>query len=723
MKKGIFIILLSLVGSILFAQTTPTLLLKDRNELLLAGKKSSFLLDKQGKLTIEDILKPENQKKFASFADDIPFFSEPESYHWIKLRVKRQIPEPTWVELGTSVLFYIDYYRSEAGQYQLHTQTGAFRPAESKAFPSNLFWFPLSDSLKEETVYFRIYVSGVPLSAPLKVGSLSSLSKDKNLSDHIFGAFMGIVLIMFGYNLFLLLALRDRIYRWYLCYLLMLLVYIPFINNYPLVADWFEDNLRPYWYQYFLTWHAPLYVFISSFSIEFLDFRKKYSSQYRYIIGLTIIISGIIPLLNLFNLLPFFVLWAVHQIFTLIFYLSLLLVAVYLGFRDKNKNAIYYSLAWCGFIVSIFVVIFAVSGILPLNYLTRNSTFFGASWEILMFSFALADKINTLRRQKATAQKKLLVAAHKNQELIKEQNIVLEEKVRTRTEKLVLANKELSVSNEELNATLQVVHNQKEIIEIKNKKINASINYAKRIQDAMMPAVASIQADFPSLFILYMPRDIVSGDFYWYAKVNDKKILAAVDCTGHGVPGAFMSMLSYEILNHVVKGTKVVSPDEILHHLHIGIRTALKQEATQNRDGMDMAICSVNAQGNEIVFAGAKNPLIYVKNDELIEIKGSRSAIGGVQKKLEILYTKHILKVDTFTSFFIFSDGYADQFGGEFSQKFLKKRFKKLLLEISKYPTETQCQKLKDTIEEWKRNRQQTDDILVMGFQLGLSKN
>ena len=253
----------------------------------------------------------------------------------------------------------------------------------------------------------------------------------------------------------------------------------------------------------------------------------------------------------------------------------------------------------------------------------------------------------------------------------------------------------------------------------KNKNIMDSINYAKRIQDSMLPPLSQIKSELNDSFVFFKPRDIVSGDFYWFAKKNGKIIIAAVDCTGHGVPGAFMSMIGNDILNNLVIERGITDAAEILHYLNLGIKGALKQDKTQNRDGMDLALCVIEAEKQYVEFAGAKNPLIYIQNGEAKKIKGSLYSIGGGREGVKSIFEKHAINLEKGTVCYIFSDGYQDQFGGEENRKFMTKRFRNLLLEIHQKDMSEQKQILEDTMKDWMGEKYaQIDDILVIGFRL-----
>lgn len=276
---------------------------------------------------------------------------------------------------------------------------------------------------------------------------------------------------------------------------------------------------------------------------------------------------------------------------------------------------------------------------------------------------------------------------------------------------------------------------QHEKLADQHEKITSSINYAQRIQAASLPTISEIETRLKNQFILFKPRDVVSGDFYWFYNPqstnlhSDKTslkiqhtekeyLIAAIDCTGHGVPGAFMSMIGFNILNRIVSNGEL-SPAEILSQLHAEINAALNQEESQNVDGMDMVICSVNEEKKELTMAGAKNSLVYIQNNELTAIKGDIYPIGGAKHGSDLTFTNHTVKFDQTTHFYMYSDGYIDQFGGPNNKKFMSKKFKNLLLDIHQHPVEEQKLTLENTINDWMgKEHKQLDDILVWGFKL-----
>ncbi|RLD83993.1 MAG: histidine kinase, partial [Bacteroidetes bacterium] len=261
---------------------------------------------------------------------------------------------------------------------------------------------------------------------------------------------------------------------------------------------------------------------------------------------------------------------------------------------------------------------------------------------------------------------------------------------------------------------------KKLIIEEKNRRFEDSINYAKLIQHAALESELVIKKSLPESFILYKPKDIVSGDFYWFTQLGDKIFIAAIDCTGHGVPGALLTMIANAHLVEIVKVLKIIEPDKILNTLHAYICKTLKQNETKNMDGLDIAICVIDKKNKTMEYSGARIPLVYIQNNELNVLRGDKLSIGGYSNRSNATFTKHVIRIDQPTTFYLFSDGYQDQFGGTKMRKFSPVKLKQLFLGINQLPMNEQQNILEKTIEDWRQSEAQTDDILVIGVKIKL---
>lgn len=258
-------------------------------------------------------------------------------------------------------------------------------------------------------------------------------------------------------------------------------------------------------------------------------------------------------------------------------------------------------------------------------------------------------------------------------------------------------------------------------LEEKNRDITSSIEYAKRIQEAILPSRETIFKKLKKVFILYQPKDIVSGDFYWFAEEAGVKIFAVVDCTGHGVPGAFMSMIGHNLLHQIVLEKGITEPGEILNNLHRGVQEALRQGHNEinTNDGMDVSIIAINDSTREIKWAGANRPLVIIDNNGIMtRIDGNKFPIGGAQLDHNRVFSTRTITIENASMAYMFSDGYADQFGGDKGKKFMVKRFHDLLGEIHRLSAEEQKERLKKSFEDWRQNHEQVDDVLIVGIEI-----
>lgn len=264
------------------------------------------------------------------------------------------------------------------------------------------------------------------------------------------------------------------------------------------------------------------------------------------------------------------------------------------------------------------------------------------------------------------------------------------------------------------------IEKQKAEIEEQKKHIMDSIYYARRIQNAILPSFNMINNHLKNYFILYLPKDIVSGDFYWVHEADGLFMVAAVDCTGHGVPGAFMSIVGFNQLNYVVTVKKARKAATILDELNKGVITALNENTSDGsiKDGMDMALCIFDLKAKKAEFAGANNPLYLIRDNNLIKYKGDKFPIGAFEGSKPQLFNNNEIDLAKGDCLYLFSDGYADQFGGPDDKKFMYWRLEELLMNIHLQPMESQREMLKTRLAEWKGNNDQVDDILIIGIKL-----
>jgi len=261
----------------------------------------------------------------------------------------------------------------------------------------------------------------------------------------------------------------------------------------------------------------------------------------------------------------------------------------------------------------------------------------------------------------------------------------------------------------------ELLRAQRDQIAYQKKHITDSIEYAKRIQTAILPSL-ELFSDKLDHFVLFKPRDIVSGDFYWAEKIENKHLIITADCTGHGVPGAFMSMLGVSLLNEIVLTKGIIRPDEILNALRYKIIDALKQETDSVvKDGMDMTVCLIDFEKNKLLFSGANNPLYHIRNGELKQVKGDKMPVA-IHEVMDP-FTLHERELESGDTFYTFSDGYVDQFGGPLGKKYLARNFRNLLVNIQDISMIDQGVRLDEVFEDYRTDVEQIDDVVVIGVK------
>ncbi len=577
--------------------------------------------------------------------------------------------------------------------------------------------------------------------------------------------FLGIVFMMTFYNFTLFIEMKEWSYFWYV--LLILSFGLSFSEEvlYEIVAD---GGL--FYYKFLDILNASAILFSILFVTTLLQTHKNYPTWFW-----SLLFTTIVPMITVVLVIGFdFISPVFRQNFLEMAFIPNTLLHIFLLFgvgirgsqRQDQKATLFLA---AGALLLFSLVVWNIHLLIVGEVLTTSLYGFvmyfspKASFLVmgLLFSRHLTIRINALR--KALLQEQLFREVDKKR-IIEKQNDILEQLVQARTAEIEQQKEEIYTQNDAL-------AQQNKKITKQHDDITASINAALRIQKAMLPRHHEIVKILPEHFILFRPRDIVSGDFYYfhsyqtphdpanlvYDNVQNNfdnsfnqtttyTILAAIDCTGHGVPGAFMSMVGNELLNELVQKQNLVEADQILNALNAGVKRALQQEETENRDGMDIALCVIKQIGQFqpqvfVEYAGANNPLYYViptpENNEatnqFYEIKADKMPIGGVQHTNKP-FTKHTIQItDTYqtflplatekiatthTTFYLLSDGFQDQFGGEEGKKFMVKKLKILLASIAHLPMPEQKQTLENTLDLWKKHHDQVDDILVIGFKV-----
>ncbi|TAE18561.1 MAG: hypothetical protein EAZ95_03895 [Bacteroidetes bacterium] len=684
--------------------------------------KMEVLEDRTKKLDINAIGLPANQARFYLPKEAVANFGFAPHDYWYRTKIyvgKVKNKDKQWfLQMhNTNTDFISVYFLDSQGKVAQQYNTGDNFLYANRPIDYHKFLFPIPQNAGDTlTVYAK--TSGRYIKAHVfDLVENAQLYKDMQYSLGFLLFLLSIIFALLVYNTLLYLSILDSVYLYYIGYLGFILLYLMATTGvgyqllYPNIAS--IANGIPV-----LTAIGSI-IFAGMFCLKFLkvkDVLPRWVVRYMY----GCVYGGI-----LFETALLFLIWnneyltyifAVGMVYTVVVSSSIFTVGVWC-FLKGSRPAYFFLLAWVSLLLGVMIFVLRANGYVGSNFFTERAIAMGTVIEVFLLSFALADRIKTTEREKRKAQRETIEALRANEQMIREQNQLLEDKVQARTQELAASNEELHQTNEELQVTLEVVNKHKKDIEEKNQAITDSINYARRIQEAILPTAEEFTECLPQSFVFFQPRDIVSGDFYFLAYKNNKIIVSAIDCTGHGVPGAFMSMMGKEILNQIILDHEIYEAGIILNELHKGIRTALKQKDSNNRDGMDLALVVIDKENKHLEFSGAKNSMVYIQNNELQTLKADKMPIGGEQREMERIFTKHTLVLtDSPTYVYLFTDGFQDQFGGTEDKKYSIAQLKKTFFEIHTQDMRSQKLFLQNTFAQWVGEKKQIDDVLVLGF-------
>jgi two-component system, sensor histidine kinase LadS len=635
-------------------------------------------LSSSSSLSLEQILSPQYADLFQEgnasnlslgFSNDII---------WLKIEVRNPLPVSAdlRLEFGYPLLDQVLFYQKINNQWVVTTY-GDQQVFGQRDMAFRNIVIPLNHPTAEWQTYLVEVKSGSSLLFPLSVRYAEDQHRVMRTQELVYGLFYGIMIAMIIYNLFLFFGLREKVY----------LIYVAAISSSTLFFASTSGHSFQYLWPNFPWWAnqvvplvmGTLAIFSALFAISFLEIRKYSVLMYRLL--MLVVVTGSITVVMAF-VAPYSITVRLAVILLLVDAIVLLSAGI-ISWIKGNKSARIFTFAWGAYLTGAILIAFRNLGILPNNFITGHGVEIGSVLEVLLLSLALADKYRLLKIEKEKAQEEAL-AMQKN---INER---LEVMVKERTRE---------------------IERQKEDIE-------SSLIYASRIQNVLIPSRDDMQKLLPKSFVLFKPRDIVSGDFYWISEKSGKVIMAVVDCTGHGVPGAFMSILGHNLLHEIVDVQGIEDPAKVLSYMHYGVRRVLHQDQNDLRDGMDMAICVLDEKSKTIHYAGAKSPMVLVRDGHLEYVKADRLSVGGEQIEEERVFQNHMFTYEKYCSAYFFSDGFQDQFGGPENKKFMIHRLKDLLERVHNKPIETQQTILESTLENWKGKQPQVDDILLVGLKL-----
>jgi len=684
----------------------PVIILNEQSANHSVAKQAIILEDKEKTLTIEDIL-TDSTLVFQPTHNNVENFNFTTSGWWIRFKVKNELEKEIFFLLETArpvtnkaILFQV------SGTNVIRTSySGDNVPYEQHSFKhrKTIFKIQLNDDSPKEFVLY-LESDGEVITMPLIFWKTEDFMNYDYNSQLFEGLYYGVLLFVGIIYFFFYIALRSRAFLYYVLYVIFMAMLQFSLDG--MAYQYFFPN-SPYWADHFVLLSASLAVFfVLLFGNNYLKlpvYLPRMSRFYKILIG-------IVGLIAIFSLIPGPTFQAMYPAVNAVSLFSTVLTLFTIIYLKSKRMPVdwFFIFAFALLVVAVAIFILGNFNVIENKTFTEGALKVGSSMEIIFLSLSLAQKYREIQEQKEQAQAELLTQMKETAQIQADINVRLEREVTERTK--------------------EVVHQKKEIEEI-NKEMVDSINYARRIQEAILPPQDIVEETIPDSFVYYQPRDIVSGDFYFITPVKTTgenviqlSLFAAADCTGHGVPGAFMSILGTNFLKASLKEKTINSPADALDFLNLKIHETLSQKASDMavRDGMDIALCALNRQTNELHYAGANLPCWIVTNvngaNEIVELKPDKNPIGNIG--VEVKFTDNKYQAKKGDMIYVFSDGYADQFGGPNNKKFKYSKLKELLLSVADLQAEVQRKKLHETIVEWKGKYQQTDDVLIIGVRV-----
>ncbi len=715
--NNISAILVLWVGFIHTTLAHPIILVANRTDIT-----PEYIWVSQKGLEDSDFFQP---KDFSTLKGDI----------WLRLEIdNRSLNSSFFLQIRTSRAELFENGKPVA-------KAGSFVPLYERSNLFNRFALKITIPMRQtKLVYIRLaaekgFHQNMKLIAESVVLSAQSASKVE------MGFLQGVLWVMVLYNMIIFFAIGERSYLYYSLLFGSNAVYFlasDFMLGPLLGIDFalFDSYINNYFSVIYL-------IFFIFFTINYLQTKKYYPTFHKILIILLVLCGGL--MVNFFlkfsfnyNNLDYDAISEAIQ-FANLCKLPIVLFAIYMTavlLLDDKKPVRYY--AYANIVLFVFGIIYLFNeeylGVIPANPVTDRAMQAGVIAQALLFSRALAAKIAEVQEQsrlkdieneRIKAQQALEI-----NKLIEQKNQELEQIVAKRTYELTQANALLEENQEELHLTISKLDQTNEsliqslreldaknrIIEQNNRNLMASIAYGSRIQRALLPPLTAFKKHFKDSFIFYLPRDVVSGDLYWLQEREGIIYLAVMDCTGHGVPGAFMSLIGHSIFNQVFFSSKTNDITQMLFALNEGIIQSLQKDTSKNTDGMDISLCAIDKENKTIEFAGAKGIGLIVSDGKPEVIRGDRFSIGDRQQK----FSRHVLSYAQYACIYLFTDGYQHQFGGQHNRKFMLKPLLEMLTQNHTLPMYRQMEQLGITLQKWMEQgkEKQLDDILIIGVRV-----
>jgi len=718
-----FLILLFLVSTTAFSIEASIVL----NESTLGksiGNQAVICEDKNGAITIDDLLLSNSSNGDFEFLNhEVGNMDFTTSTFWLKFHLINNTKFQDFIlETARPITNFVEFYEVSHGEINRYYLNGDGSDFSKKPIHHRKVLFPIHLLTNEEVdIYIKLKSDGEVLTLPLIIREKDGFWEYDSGIQFFNGIYYGILILIVVIYFFFFLFLKDQSFLYYITYVAAIFLLQFSLDGYSF--QYFFSG-SPYLANHFILFSAAIALFVLlQYAKVFLNLKEKlpfFNKIYSYF-------QIVIAFLGVLSFIPGTIYESMYPLINGVSLLGVLLI-LYTIYHFKTKGIIicgYFTGAFTVFIVGAVIFILGNFNVIFDPIVSQNALKLSSALEVIILSVSMATKYRDMQHAKEKVQAESLKNLEEKNALMDNMNHQLETKVKERTIEL---------------------RTQKEELEEKNDEIVSSIKYALRIQQAILPSKDHVNNILKESFIFYKPKDVVSGDFYFVEETtssqsgNKLALFGAVDCTGHGVPGAFMSIVGNSYLRQSIHEKHVNSTGEALGFLNEGVCKTLRQDFNEStvRDGMDIALCALDYDNNILYFSGAKNPLFVIRNERLPEvgitkrnpvanedetlflneIKGDKHPIGAYVGESLKPFTTHTIKVKKGDMIYVFSDGFPDQFGGPRGKKYNSKHFKTFLIQISQLPVDEQHQLIEKEFTEWRGDLEQVDDLCIIGVRI-----
>lgn len=651
--------------------------------MAISGSRIAVFVDQSASLEIDDMDETVQHQFTTLSGTEVPNFGFNRANVWLKFTLDpKQLREENYIlEIRNPVLDVVDIYEFHTTEFRQIGETGDLLPFSTREIEHRNFRIPIwLSGTDEKTFFIKVNSGGEQLYAPLQLWTPEQL-EDADLKDHLLlGTYFGIIVFVLLFNLFIYLILKEKSNLYYVQYNLNLLLLQLGLTGYAFQFVWPNS---PYLANITNPFFASTAVFaLLKFSQYFLELKTTFPKVDKIFSSVGWIILGN-ALFSIFNVQPLLYISIVGvNVLTLLLNMAIIPVTIAV-LRKGFKPAKFFLTAFLLLVLTVFGFVLTNLGVIQNEFFASYGLLIGSAFEVILLSFAIVDRFKNFKDQ-ALAN---LEALNKVE---REQNVVLEKKVEERT--------------------IELTTKQQEIL--------SSIRYAQRIQTNMLPSENDVRQAFPESFVLYRPKDIISGDFYWIDETATAIRLAVGDCTGHGVPGAMMSILAINMVKEAHQKLPAGQPHQVLELMDVLLAEALRSgEYNYASDGMDIVIVHIDKSNHQLQFAGAHNGLIISRDNEFIELKGTRRPLGLTDQMAKTPFESSELTIISGDQLYAFTDGIPDQFGGDQLKKLKQKGL------LSWITANRHCTMLEqrdayfNAFESWKNGEEQIDDVCLVGIK------